>query len=147
MKLNQDICHRLLSGSNQCAKIGDQIIWGSNEQKLLDLKIDRNLSVNEYVFSLCKKKLVKKFSDLARLSIFMSIKQRKVLMKSFIVSQFGYCSLIWMFHARGGVDNKINHLHERSHQIVYKVVLALLSTSLRMITCFLFVIEIFSHLP
>ena len=33
MKLNQDICHGLLSGSKQCAKIGDQIIWGSNEQK------------------------------------------------------------------------------------------------------------------
>ena len=40
-------------------------------------------------------------------------------MKSFIESQFGYCPLIWMFHGRG-VNNKINHLHERSLRIVYK---------------------------
>ena len=40
-------------------------------------------------------------------------------MKSFIESQFGYCPLIWMFHCRG-VNNEINHLHERSLRIVYK---------------------------
>ena len=40
-------------------------------------------------------------------------------MKSFTESQFGYCPLIWMFHGRE-VNNKINHLHERSLRIVYK---------------------------
>ena len=40
-------------------------------------------------------------------------------MKAFIESQFNYCPLIWMFHSRG-VNNKINHLHERSLRIVYK---------------------------
>ena len=48
-----------------------------------------------------------------------SIKQRAVLKKSFIKSQFGYCLLIWIFHGRG-VNNEINHLHERSLRIVYK---------------------------
>ena len=49
----------------------------------------------------------------------LSIKQRRVLMQPFIESQFGYYPLIWMFHGRG-VNNKINHLHERSLRIVYK---------------------------
>ena len=80
--------------------------------------MDRNLNFNEYVSSLCKK-VGKKLSLLARLSNVMSIKQRRVLMKSFIESQFGYCPLIWMFHGRG-LNNKINHLHERSLRIVYK---------------------------
>ena len=40
-------------------------------------------------------------------------------MKTFIVSQYGYCHLIWMFHSRG-VNNKINHLHQRLLQIVCK---------------------------
>ena len=31
-------------------------------------------------------------------------------MKSFIISQFSYCSLIWMTHSRG-LNNKINHIH------------------------------------
>ena len=39
-------------------------------------------------------------------------------MKTFVESQFGYCSLIWMFHSRK-VNSKINHLQERSLRIVY----------------------------
>ena len=49
----------------------------------------------------------------------MSFKQRCILLKTFIESQFGYCPLVWMFHSRR-VNNKINHLHECSLQIVYK---------------------------
>ena len=60
----------------------------------------------------------KKLSALARLSNFMSIKQRRVLMKSFIELQFSYYPLIWMFHGRWA-NNKINHLHERLFCIVY----------------------------
>ena len=40
-------------------------------------------------------------------------------MKAFIESQFNYCPLIWMDHSRS-VNNKINHLHERSLRIVCK---------------------------
>ena len=45
--------------------------------------------------------------------------QVEELMKAFIEPQLGCCPLIWMFHSRG-VNNKINHLHERSLRIVYK---------------------------
>ena len=40
-------------------------------------------------------------------------------MKAFIKLQFGYCPLIWVFHT-SGVNNKVDHLHERSLRIVYK---------------------------
>ena len=60
-----------------------------------------------------------KLSILARLSNFMCTNKKRVLMKAFIESQFGYCLLIWMFRSRG-VNNKINHLHKRSLEIVYK---------------------------
>ena len=121
MKLNQDKCHLLVfcyKHENVWAQIGDEIIWGSNGQTLLGLQIDRNLNFNEYVSSLCKK-AGKKLSVLPRLSNFMNIKQRRVLMKSFTESQFGCCPLIWMLHGKG-VNNKIIHLHESSLRIVYK---------------------------
>ena len=121
MKLNQDKCHLLVSGyknENVWANIGNEKIWESNKQKLLGLDIDRNLNFNEHVSSLCRK-AGNKLSVLARLSNFMSFKQRRILLKTFIESQFGYCPLIWMFHSRR-VNNKINHLHERSLRIVYK---------------------------
>ena len=48
----------------------------------------------------------------------MSFKQKRILMKTFFESQFGYFPLIWMFHSRK-VNSKINHLQERSLRIVY----------------------------
>ena len=66
-----------------------------------------------------KKKTGKKLSVLARLSNFISVKQKGVLMNSFIELQFGYCPLMQMFHGRG-VNNSINHLHKHPLLIIYK---------------------------
>ena len=121
MKLNQEKCHLLVSGykhENIWARIGQTKIWESRKQKLLGVEIDSNLNFDLYVSSLCKK-AGKKLSLLARLSNFMSLNQRQTLMKTFIESQFSYCSLIWMFPGRI-VNKKINHLLERALHIVYK---------------------------
>ena len=59
-----------------------------------------------------------KLNALTRVSIYMDIPKRRLLMKSFISSQFGYCPLIWMFHSRG-LNNKINLLHKRALKITY----------------------------
>ena len=40
-------------------------------------------------------------------------------MKSFILTQFSYCPLVWMFHSRK-LNNRINSIHERALRIVYK---------------------------
>ena len=45
--------------------------------------------------------------------------QRRLLLKSFVETQFGYCLLVWMFHGRE-INRKINHIHERSLRIVYR---------------------------
>ena len=49
----------------------------------------------------------------------MTTDKLRILMKSFIESQFGYCPLIWMFHSRT-LNNIINRIHERALRIVYK---------------------------
>ena len=87
-------------------------------KKLLGVHIDRTLSFDEHVSNLCKK-AGRKLSVLARLSSYMALTQRRVLMKSFIEAQFGYCPLVWMFHGRV-LSRKTNHFHERSLRIVYK---------------------------
>ena len=121
MKLNQDKCHLLVAGHKHesvWAKIGEAKIWESHKQKLLGLVIDRNLNFDEYVFSLCKK-AGRKLSALERISHYMSFDQRRVLLKGFVESQFGYCPLTWMFHSRKA-NSRINHIHERALRIVYK---------------------------
>ena len=121
MKLNQEKCNLVVSENkfeNIWADIDHAKIWESPKQKLLVVVIDRDLSFDGYVSSLCRK-AGKKLSALARLSHYMSLKQRRVLMKSFIEAQFGYCQLIWMFHTPE-LNRKINQIHERALRIVYR---------------------------
>ena len=107
MKLNQKKCHLLVSErkhENIWARIGQTKIWESKKQNLLGVEIDSSLTFDLHVSSLCKK--AGKFPVLARLANFMSLHQRRTLMKTFIESQFGYCTLVWMLHGR--IVNKKN---------------------------------------
>ena len=83
MKLNQDKCHLIISGHKSeaiWANIGQTKIWESKKHKLLDVIIDRQLSFDGYIISLCKK-AGKKLSALARLTnFFFSLEQRELLM-------------------------------------------------------------------
>ena len=97
--------------------MGDEKIWESAKQKLLGIEIGRNLNFDDHVISLCKK-AGRKLAVLTRLYKFMSVKQKRILMNTFVESQFGYCPLIWMFHSRK-VNSKIYHLQGRSLRIVY----------------------------
>ena len=120
MKLNTDKCHLLVSGhknEHMWAKIGDDLIWESNDVKLLGITIDKNLKFDQHVSNICSK-ANKKINVLNRMSKFLSLQKRKVLFKAFVQSQFQYCPLIWMFHSRS-TNNKVNKLHLRALRIVY----------------------------
>ena len=49
----------------------------------------------------------------------MDFEKRRSLMKAFVISQFNYCPLIWMFHNRA-LNNRINKIHERALRLVYQ---------------------------
>ena len=49
----------------------------------------------------------------------MSFEKKRIPLKAFIESQFGFCPLTWMFHSRKA-NNKINYIHERASRIFYK---------------------------
>ena len=120
MKLNEDKCHLIVPGhkfENVWVKVNDSMIWESQRQKLLGVTIDRKLNFDEFVFSMCKK-AGKKLAALARLSYYLNERQKRVLFKSFIESQFSYSPLTWMFHGRKA-NNRINHIHERAVRLIY----------------------------
>ena len=83
-------------------------------EKLLGINIDNKLPFEDHVAGLCSK-ASKKLHPLSGISHFMKTKQRQIIMKSFIHSQFGYCPLVWMFHSRK-LNNRINEIHERNIQ-------------------------------
>ena len=70
-------------------KIEKTKIWESKKQKLSGVETCRTLSFDECIASLCKK-AGKKLSILARLTNFMCKNKKRVFMKAFIESQFGY---------------------------------------------------------
>ena len=70
-----------------------------------------------HVSNLCKK-ATNKLHALARVSHYMSIDKKRVIMKAFIESQFGYCPLVWMFCSRT-MNARINRIHIRALRIVY----------------------------
>ena len=65
---HKDKCHLLLS-----VKMGDEKIWETAKQKLLGMKIRKNLNFDDHVFSLCER-AGRKLIALVRLSKFMSSK-------------------------------------------------------------------------
>ena len=111
MKANTDKCHLLLSGSNKLtANIDGNVIESEDNQILLGITIDSNLFFSKHINNLCKKASAK-LNALARISGYMDLLKRRMIMKPFITSQFGYCPLTWMFHSRA-LNNKTNSIHE-----------------------------------
>ena len=119
MKPNDDKCHLIVCNQEQLSvTVGNESISSSDSVELLGITIDKNLNFTEHVSNLCKRGN-QKLHALARISKYLKEDKLKLIMKTFIQSQFNYCPLVWMFHNRT-LNNKINKLHERALRIVYK---------------------------
>ena len=117
--MNTGKSHLLVSGNVRSkAKIDNNYIECEKEQVLLGITIDSNLTFENHIINICKK-ASRKLNALARVAPYMNMQKRRIIMKSFVTSQFGYCPLIWMFHSRR-LNNKINSIHERALRITYQ---------------------------
>ena len=92
-------------------------VWESAEEKLLGVVIDKNLNFDSHLSKLCNK-VSQKVSALARVSKLLPFHRKRILLKTFIESQFSYSPLIWMFCSRR-LNRRINHIHERALRLVY----------------------------
>ena len=116
---NASKCHLLTSSKTpKDITISNSNISSEEKVKLLGINIEGRLNFDSHVNTLLSK-ANKKYHALARVCNYMDINKRRLLMNAFIISQFSYCPLVWMFHSRG-VNNKINSLHEKSLRLIYK---------------------------
>ena len=116
---NDDKCHLIVTNQDSVSvTLGNETIEATDSVDLLGITIDSNLNFNEHIRNLCKKGN-QKSHDLARISKYLNEEKLKIIMKTFVQSQFNYCPLMWMWHNRT-LNNKINRLHERALRIVYK---------------------------
>ena len=108
MKTNEDKCHLIVS-TNELTEIqiGDFSIKNSANEKLLGVNIDSKLNFDCHVNHSCNK-ANKKLRALARVTPYMILEKKKIIMNSFFNAEFNYCPLIWMPHSRQN-NNKIKH--------------------------------------
>ena len=95
-------CHLIIFGANKervSMHVGEAQIEESDDEKLLGITLDKKSSFKKHAQTLCKK-AIQKLHALTRISILMEPKKLKLLMKTFVMSQFSYCSLICTFHDR-----------------------------------------------
>ena len=119
MKANPDKCHLLVTTNTLTSvNINGFQIKNSTEERLLGIKFDSKLSFENHVSSLCKK-ASQKLHALTRIVNYMNLSKRKALMKTFVISQFNYCPLVWMFHSRK-LNHRINSIHERALRVTYQ---------------------------
>ena len=85
------------------ATVGEELIWESSEEKLLGVTIDKNLNFNSHLSILCKK-AGQKVTALARIAKLLPFHKRRIILKSFIESQFSHCPLVWMFCSRQMIE-------------------------------------------
>ena len=117
-KGNPDKGHLLVSTPEKTKiNIVEFSIENSDYEKLLEVKIDNKLTFDCHVSDMCKN-ANRKINALARISPFININKRRILMNSFFRSQFNCCPLIWMCHSRTS-NKKINRFHERCLRIIY----------------------------
>ena len=84
--------------------------------KLLGIKIESELTFNNYMEAVYKKESLK-LNALSRLCSII-YQKRKILMHKFFYSQFSYSPLVWMFHSRQ-TNTKIHNLHYRALCMIF----------------------------
>ena len=123
MLLNEDKCQFMVIESSRTTrnvakvKIGNKYVEEIKKGKLLGITFDNNLTMEEHIKCICKQASSKLYA-LARISRYLNEHKRKILMKSFIISQFNYCPIIWMYCQRKS-NNLINRIHERALRLAY----------------------------
>ena len=83
MKGNTEKCHLIVSTKEPTEiQVGESIIKSSNSEKLLGIKIDYQLNFDNHIKDLCRK-ANQKLRELARVTPYMNVEKKRILMNSF----------------------------------------------------------------
>ncbi len=123
MIANPEKFHSLLLRKNQTNTSGEQIningkiIKSEETVKLLGVTLDYKLDFDPHISNLCKKAATQ-LNVLKRLKAFIGFNEKKILVQSFVYSNFNYCPLVWYFSSSKSLQ-KIEQLQERALRFLY----------------------------
>ena len=123
MSVNPDKFHGIII--NKCGRHSDTHklnfagfeITTEKVVNLLGIDIDYKLNFNNHIGTLCKK-AAGQLNAICRMGKFIGENEKKVLIQSFVNSNFNYCPLVWFFTSPESL-RKIERIQERSLRILY----------------------------
>jgi len=93
-------------------QIGNDIVLASQDSaKLLGIRIDKELRFDNHVSTLCKKANAK-LQIIRRMSNFLSVECKLAVVRCFVLSQFMYCSVLFLFCKK--------YYKDRMDKIIYR---------------------------
>ena len=96
---------------------GNDVVEVASSVKLLGMDIDDQLNFHLHISNICKS-ASKQLNALVRLKNFLGFEERKVLISSFILSNFNYCLLVWSISPAKSL-NKVENLQKRALRFLH----------------------------
>ena len=103
--------------TNANFQVDNQVIKSVSSVELLGIQIDDKLNFNLHISKICKS-VANQLNALIRLKQFLSFHAKEVLIDNYIISNFNYCPLVWMFSSTQSL-NKIENLQKRALRFLY----------------------------
>ena len=88
----------------------------SDSVELLGITIDKHLSFETHILSVCKKASTN-ITCLSRIRSFLTFSQAKSLFEAYVMSTFTYAPIIWMFCKKSSLK-AIDSIHKRAIRIL-----------------------------
>ena len=95
--------------------IDNQTIKSVLSVELLGIHLDDTLNFNLHISNICRS-AANQLNALIRLKIYLNFNEKRLLINSYIISNFNYCLLVWIFFT-AKCPNKIESLQKRSASI------------------------------
>ena len=97
--------------------IDNQTIKSVPSVELLGIHLDDKLNFNLHISNICGL-AAKQLNALIRLKSYLNFNAKRVLINSYIISNFNYCPLVWIFSTAKSL-NKIESLQKRALRFLY----------------------------
>ena len=122
LKANPEKFQSMLISSHSCdadglmIPVGNTIISSMERMKVLGITIDDKLNFSEHISNVCIK-AGRQLNVLQRLKRVLDYKSRMAIYNSFVMSNFNYCPIVWMFTSKKSLE-KIENIQKRALRFV-----------------------------
>ena len=97
-------------------EVNDNVITATSTMKILGMHIDSKLNFNGHIAFLCTK-AGRQLNVLQRMRGSLDYVSKMAIYNSFIISNFNYCPVVWMFTSKSSL-NKLENIQKRALRFV-----------------------------